>query len=114
MGVVVPSTSKSRPDTDWLSRASNNPGTNRSSALLRRDVRRSKANRLIIAINPASGVVRGPAGDILEQTNGLDPAIATEVKPVPRALGHADQVAGLHFDHRDRARAGTNVKQATA
>src|SRR5215472_16175214 len=105
MGVVVPSTSKSRPATDWLSRAGNNPGTNRSSALLRRDVRGSKANRLIVAINTASSVVRGPAGSILEQANGLDPAIATEIKPMPGAFGHADQVAGLHFDHRDRPRA---------
>src|SRR5262249_61504628 len=98
MGVVVPSTSKRRPDTDWLSRAGNNPVTNRRSALLRREIRRPQANRLIVAINPTSGVIWGPAGSILEQANGLDPAIAAEIKPMPCAFRHADQVASLHFD----------------
>src|SRR5215472_1103805 len=106
MGVVVPSTSKSTPDTDRLSRA----GNNRGSVLLQREIRGSQANRLIVAVNPASGVVGGPAGSILEQANGLDPAIATEIKPVPGAFGHADQVARFHFDLRDRPGTGVNVE----
>src|SRR6185312_4885050 len=81
--------------------------------ILRRDVTRPPADGLVAAVHAAVGVVRRPAGGILEQADGANAPVATEIEPVQRSARHADQVAGLYFQRHDRRSRRMNVKQAT-
>src|SRR5262249_42480543 len=53
---------------------------------LSRNVRRSKANRLKIFIDPTLGIIRCPTGRVLEQTDRANLSIGATVEPVPHPL----------------------------
>src|SRR5580704_10580877 len=95
MGVVVPSMSRSRTRT-WFQF----PGGTRAlfHHCLRRDISRTPADWLIVSIQAAAGVVRSPAGTVLEQTDRPNAAVTAQIEPVQRAARHANQVAGFHFE----------------
>src|SRR5581483_5850332 len=58
--------------------------------------------------------MRRPSGRILEQTNGPNLAVGTQVEPMQRAAGHTDQVARFHFNGQDRRVLRMNVEYAAS
>ena len=60
-----------------------------------RYVGRPETKRLIAAIHTAFGIVRRPARGVLEQADGPDAPVSTQIEPVMSALRHADQVVGF-------------------
>ena len=58
--------------------------------------------------------MRRPAGRILEQTNRANATVRTEIEPVMRAAGHANQIAGLDLNREDRPLRRMDMKQAAA
>src|SRR5579859_5232438 len=66
------------------------------------DVRRTPAHRLEAFVGAAVREVRRPTRLVLEQADGADVAISAEIKPVPRAFGHADEIARFDLDGDDR------------
>src|SRR5688572_24061789 len=84
--------------------------TRRRSRQLAWDEGRTEAQRLEAGIHTAVGVMRRPAGHILEEANGSNPAIGAEIEPVARAARHANQITGLHLDREDRTGGRADVK----
>ena len=58
--------------------------------------------------------MRCPARGILKQANRPNPAIRTQIEPVPGAARNPDQVAGLYFDRGKRADLRPDVKESTS
>src|SRR4051812_12689144 len=79
-----------------------------------RQVGGSQANRLEALVDAALRVVGGPAGDVLEETDGPDLPLGAEVEPVPGAARHPDQVARLHLQRHHCALPGVDVEHAAA
>src|SRR4051794_24095814 len=104
MGVVVPSMSSTTPRTpSWPNATVTCPSHAEVwGDALDRDVGRSEAERLVLRILAALGVVRRPSGRILEQPNRADAPVAAEIEPVVRAARHADQVTRLHLEREYR------------
>jgi len=78
---------------------------------LRRNVSGTQANRLVIPVHTAAGVVGRPAGLVLEQTNRANAAVSAKIKPVQRPARYADQVAGLDLNRHDRTPSRMNMEQ---
>ena len=54
----------------------------------------------------------GPTGNVLKQTNGSNPAVITEVEPMPGPARHPYQIAGGDLDSDDSGVFGMNVEKA--
>ena len=115
MGVVVPSMSRSK-------NAGRAPFVESQRALLysclrhcclRRDIARPPADRLVVSIHTAAGVVRGPAGNILKQTDRANAAITAQVEPVQRAARNTNQIASLNLERDYGTIRRMNVEEST-
>src|SRR5215207_5243013 len=79
-----------------------------------REIPRPEAQWLESAIHSAARVLRRPAGRVLEQTDGADPPVRTEVEPMVRAFRHANEIAGFDLDGEHRTLRRMNVEQAAS
>src|SRR5271168_5062976 len=95
MGVVVPSMSRRRTRTGLHSLAATRALLYRG---LRRDIARPPADRLVVSVQTAAGVVRGPAGNILKQTDRANAAITAQIEPMQRAARNTNQIASLDLE----------------
>src|SRR5262249_47207908 len=78
------------------------------------DVGWAQANRLIVFVDSTARVIRSPAGGILKETDGANSAITTKIKPMTSFAWNTDQISSFHFNYRERAVLGMDVKQAAA
>src|ERR1043166_605257 len=99
----------SRIKRQWQSQLT--ASTDRAAA---RNVGGAKAYRIVAPIGAAFGVVRRPAGSILEEPNRADALFLAQVEPMPSAARNAEKVAGFDSDGNHVAFARMDVKQAAA
>src|SRR3989442_2291394 len=75
---------------------------------------RPEPPRLMALARAAARIAGGPPRRILEKPDRPNPPVRAEVKPVPGAARHTNQVAGLDFDGDHRAASRPDVEQTAA
>ena len=88
--------------------------TPKVSRHLARDERGTEAHGLEVGVDAAVGVMRRPAGRILKEPDGANPAVGAQIEPVVRPARDADQISRLHLDREHRAIGRVDVEEAAA